>query len=437
VTFTPLRDIRFINRPVLGRHDANNRMMKKFFLGLGLGLAVGIGLGVLICVAGFFIYKQVTTDQEAKDSQIQEQIEAKAEPWEGSFLSESKIAELAKIYLANKHNFGLVIGVCTNNHTRIYGYGRISSKLPQPPDGDSVFEIGSITKTFTGLTLGLMVTRNEIGLDDSLANVLPPQVKIPDDAGKLITLKHLITHTAGLPRVPENLGDLPVDNPYRDYSTKKMYDALNVLHVKKKRIGRRSEYSNFGVGLLGHILALKSGRSYDDLVLERICRPGGLTSTRQFPTAQMKPHLVPGHDDGREVSHWDFDALAGCGALNSSANDLLRYANLYFSTTNSRPSLGGGEARDGSDDNGFGAAVDLATTVQFENRKDGDRLGLAWQIDDINGTDIYFHDGGTGGFCSYLAFNKANRRAVVVLSNSTADVNAIGAALAKTVLVAP
>jgi CubicO group peptidase (beta-lactamase class C family) len=238
--------------------------MKKFFLGLGSGVAAGIVLGVLICFVGFVAYKQISGNQDDKDAEIQKQIEAKAEPWAGTYPSEPQIAQLAKIYLADKHNFGLVIGISSSNQTRIYGYGRVSRKVAHPPDGNSVFEIGSITKTFTGLALGIMATRNEIALDDTLTSLLPPQVKIPGDAGRRITIKHLITHSSGLPRLPSNLGDLSPDNPYKDYSTKELYEALNTLHVKQKKIGRRYEYSNFGVGLLGHILTLKSGRSYDE-----------------------------------------------------------------------------------------------------------------------------------------------------------------------------
>jgi CubicO group peptidase (beta-lactamase class C family) len=174
------------------------------------------------------------------------------------------------------------------------------------------------------------------------------------------------------------------------------------------------------------------------MILERITKPGGLTSTRQFPTAEMKDHLMPGHEDGHEVSHWDFQALAGCAALYSSANDLLRYANLFFSNTNEvHLALGGGDITGNEGDNDLAAAVELATRVHYQNQKEGECIGLAWQIEDVDGTDIYSHSGATGGFCSYLAFNKENRRAVVVLSNSTADVESIGTALSETVLVAP
>jgi CubicO group peptidase (beta-lactamase class C family) len=411
--------------------------MKKFVWGLALGLAFGTVLGVVLGFVGFAAFKQMAGDQESKDSKTQEQIEAITESWSGSFPSEAQIAELAKIYLADKQNFGLVIGISSNNQTRIYGYGRISSKVSRPPDGNSVFEIGSITKTFTGLTLGIMATRHEVGLNDTLESLLPRQVKIPDDAGNLITLKHLVTHSAGLPRLPANLGDLSPENPYKDYSTNDLYEALNALHVKQKHIGRRTEYSNFGFGLLGHILSLKSGRSYEKLVVENICKPAGMVSTRQFATAEMKAHLVPGHEDGHEVSHWEFQTLAGCGALYSSANDLLRYANLYCSGSGFRPAFGGGQPKGSESDDDLAAAVQLATQVHFQNPKDGERLGLAWQIEDIDGTDIYWHNGGTGGFCSYLAFNNENHRAVVVLSNSTADLDPIGGALAESVLVAP
>jgi hypothetical protein len=114
----------------------------------------------------------------------------------------------------------------------------------------------------------------------------------------------------------------------------------------------------------------------------------------------MKDHLMPGHEDGPEVSHWDFQLLAGCGALYSSANDLLRYANLFFSSTNDvRPSLGGGEIKGDGGDNDLAAAVELATTVHYQNQKEDERIGLAWQIEDVDGTDIYSHDGIKAAFC--------------------------------------
>src|SRR3954471_7851569 len=119
-----------------------SKPMKKVFPGLALGFAAGTVLGVLICLIGFGVFKHITSDQEARDAEIQKKIETKAAPWAGTFLSEPQIAELAKIYLADKHSFGLVIGISSNSQTRIYGYGRISSKVARTPDGNSVFEIG-------------------------------------------------------------------------------------------------------------------------------------------------------------------------------------------------------------------------------------------------------------------------------------------------------
>ena len=244
---------------------------------------------------------------------------------------------------------------------------------------------------------------------------------MPDDAGKHITLKHLASQCSGLPRLPPNLSAISLKNPYKDYSAKKLYEALNEIHVRRKAIGRRYEYSNFGVGLLGHILATKAGQSYNDLILERICKPCGLKSTRQIPSAEMTARLVPGHNNGKAVGHWDFLALAGCGALYSSANDLLRYANVFL----------------GSTDTGLADAADLATTVQFTDKKENARIALAWQVLEINCEDIFWHNGVTGGFRSFLAFNKEKRRAIMVLSNSSASVDAIGMSLAKSTLVAP
>jgi CubicO group peptidase (beta-lactamase class C family) len=395
--------------------------MKQFFCGLTIGLVTGIIVGVILSACGIFLYGKVVQKRDAAASQLAEKIEQKAGDLAGKYPSEAEIAELAKTYLSDRHNYGLVIGVLSNSETKIFGFGRISKTVRQAPDGDSVFEIGSITKTFTGLTLALMAQKTEIGLNDNLESVLPAEAKLPDDAGKLITLKYLASQCSGLPRLPANLSALSLRNPYKDYSTQKLYEALRELHVNKDFIGKHYEYSNFAVGLLGHILATKSGKSYDDLIWERICQPCGLQSTRQIPSEKMKGRVVQGHNNGKETPHWDFTALAGCGALYSSANDLLRYANVYLQTTDER----------------MAEAADLATTVQFTDKKEKVRVGLGWQVRKMNHEDIVWHNGGTGGFRSFLAFSKEKKRAIVVLSNSTMSVDEIGMALAKSVLVAP
>src|SRR4051812_680614 len=130
--------------------------MKQFFCGLAVGIVTGVALGIVLSAGGIFVWGKVIQKREAATSQVTDDIEGKAGDFTGKYPSDAEIAELAKIYLSNPRNFGLVIGVLTNNATKVSGFGKISNTLAQAPDADSIFEIGSITKTFTGLTLALM-----------------------------------------------------------------------------------------------------------------------------------------------------------------------------------------------------------------------------------------------------------------------------------------
>src|SRR5437867_1116342 len=165
--------------------------MRKFLLGLSLGLVAGVVVGVILSACGVFLWGKAMKKQEADSSALDDQIEQKAESIAGTYPSDAELNELAKTYLSDRHNFGLVIGILTNGHTKILSFGRTSTTVKQAPDGDSIFEIGSITKTFTGLALAIMAGKKEIALNDNLDSFLPPEAKLPDDAGQQITLKHL------------------------------------------------------------------------------------------------------------------------------------------------------------------------------------------------------------------------------------------------------
>ena len=141
-----------------------------------------------------------------------------------------------------------------------------------PVDGDTVFEIGSVTKVFTGLLLAEAVSRNELKLKDPISRFLPASVKVPERNGRQITLLDLATHTSALPRLPDNLVPKDAENPYADYTVEQMYAFLRDFKPTRD-IGSEYEYSNFGAGLLGHVLALQAGMNYEALVRDRICRP--------------------------------------------------------------------------------------------------------------------------------------------------------------------
>lgn len=308
-------------------------------------------------------------------------------------------------FLETKTYMGLAVGVVHKGRRHVFGYGLTSARGSTPPDGATIFEVGSITKAFTGTLL----LESGLPLEDPIRNHLPAEVKIPTRNKKEITLLHLATHRSGLPRLPENLAPKDSSNPYADFLVDELYHALETCRLGLDP-GSSYEYSNLGMGLLGHILALKSGKAFEELVIERICQPLTLHDTRMTLTEEQKRRLAPGHDpSGKVMSNWDIPGLAGAGALRSTANDMIRFleANL--------------------DDRYEGAHVRRATIG------DGMEIGLAWHRTPLapKGPMMVWHNGGTGGYHSFAGFVKSTRTAVVVLGNSTSDTDAIGVTLLK------
>jgi CubicO group peptidase (beta-lactamase class C family) len=237
---------------------------------------------------------------------------------------QSKIRDLATTALG-KHA-GIVVGILRGGDQWTAGYGRCDA-LQQLPAEDAIFEIGSVTKVFTTLALADMVLRGEVALGDRAQKYLPGAVQMPRWRGQEITLFHLATHTSSLPRLPANLWTTVKDyaNPYADYQVSDMYAFLSSYKLKRP-VGSRVEYSNLGMGLLGHILGLAAGKTYEELIGERILRPLGMNHTSIALNPQQRERLAPGHTlMGKVTANWDIPALAGCGALRSTAGDLVRF----------------------------------------------------------------------------------------------------------------
>jgi len=270
-----------------------------------------------------------------------------------------------------------------------------------PLDADSLFEIGSITKLFTGTLLAQMAAGGELRLSDPVAGLLPADVRVPARGDRQITLLDLATHTSGLPSMP--VGHVPsdVNNPMADYGVEQLYASLAALELPRDP-GARFEYSNLGAGLLGHALARRAGADYEDVVRERILQPLAMTSTAIAMTAQLAPRLVTGHDPrGAVAPSIELPALPGAGALRSSAGDMLRFA---------KANLGAG---DGPLQEAFAAAQAPRAKIQLAMR-----VGLCWNILGSGRRTILCHDGGTVGFSSSLALRPARRTGVIVLSSS-------------------
>jgi len=221
------------------------------------------------------------------------------------------------------HTPSIVVGIIDKDGPQYYTFGT-KTIGGQPVNEHTIYEIGSISKTFTAILLAQMVQEGKLKTDDAAQNYLPTVVKLPLKEGKQITLGHLSDHTSGLARMPTNFAPKDPANPYADYTVEQMYDFLNNFTLTRD-IGSAMEYSNLAVGLLGQILSLKEGKSYEELIITKIASLLGMKSTKITFDKQMIKNLAMGHSNGAKVSNWDIPTLAGAGAIRSSLYDMLRY----------------------------------------------------------------------------------------------------------------
>lgn len=323
----------------------------------------------------------------------------------------SAVQEYIRELVDNDYSRGVVVALIDASGTTYYSYGRMSEN-GAPVDEHTIFEIGSVTKVFTAILLADLVERGVVTLDTPIEKYLPPEVRAPERNGKKITLEHLATHRSGLPRMPTNWNPQDLNNPDADYTTQMLYEFLSSYTLPRDP-GAQYEYSNLGAGLLGHILARLADKPYEQLVIDRISQPLGMNDTRITLSEEQRSRLARGHlADGQPVGNWDFDALAGAGALRSSAVDLARFvaANLGLYKTDLYPVL------------------QRTHQVRADTGEAGVEMALGWVVITPRGNAIICHGGGTGGYRSWVGFDPSRKVGVVVLSNSNYEsiVGAIG-----------
>ena len=319
-----------------------------------------------------------------------------------AFPADSAVLAIIKQRVDEKRSAGIVVGLLDpDGRTRVLAYGDPGPGQP-PLDGNSVFEIGSISKVFTSTVLAELVQEGKVSLDDPVQKYLPPSVHMPSRDGKVITLGNLSEQNSGLPRMPDNFHPADQSNPYADYTVQQMYEFLSGYKLPRDP-GAQFEYSNLGVGLLGHALALATRTPYEDLERERVWKPLGMSHTAITLTPWMEQHLALGHDEqGKVVPNWDLPTLAGAGAIRSTTIDMLKFldANLH-------PERGN---------------VERAMAFAHEKRADAGpnmEIGLNWLIAHPNGDTILWHNGGTGGYRTFIAFAPSRKMGVVVMTNTS------------------
>ncbi len=319
-----------------------------------------------------------------------------------------EVQDNIRLRIENALNAGIVVGVIDETGTHYYSAGLKAVGGVDKVDAYSVFEIGSISKTFTGIILAEMVLKKEVNLDDPLQKYLPAGVTAPTRNGQTIQMSNLSNHSSSLPRMPDNFHPADPANPYVDYSEAQLYEFLN-SHTLTRDIGSRYEYSNYAVGLLGHILAAARKTDYESLLVEVIAKPLKMDHTRVTLTPEMEENLAKGHSGGIAVKNWDLTTLAGAGGIRSTAEDMLKYisANMGKTKSDRYPAM------ELSHKNSGGTA-------------DGPVVGLGWHTRAFGDTEIIWHNGGTGGYRSFAGFVNGGDKGVVVLTNSDRGVDDIG-----------
>ncbi len=297
---------------------------------------------------------------------------------------------------------GLIIGMINSDGRTVMSFGRKSWTDDSPPDERSLYEIASVSKTFTGVLLAEMVQRGEVSLSDKLSTLLP-DVTLPRGGGSEITLKHLATHRSGLPSNPANLlnGDTDHANKFSGYDRETLYEFLSG-HVMERLPGAAWEYSNLGMALLGHALAVKKDTTWEDLLRERVLDPIGLDDTAVTLDASQLARRLPGHHGVVQRPPFEMGILAPAGGLFSTVDDLLTYLEYNAGLRRTRGPLGPALA----ESHRFHAASETPRTS----------MGLGWilQFEGI----VVQHGGDSFGQTAAIVFDKNTRTGAVVLSNT-------------------
>ncbi|BBM81970.1 serine hydrolase [Candidatus Uabimicrobium amorphum] len=317
---------------------------------------------------------------------------------------QQEIDKMIQPIIEYKWNVGVVVGVYQKDKEDVVlSYGFSDKTTQQKTNVQTVFEIASISKAFTGILLSKMILENKLAMDDTIDKF----IDIDSEVGK-ITLQHLVTHTSGLPSLPTNITPKDIDNPYTSYTDENILDFLRKYKLTRKP-GKQYQYSNLGVGLLGKILQIQAKKSYESMVKEEICQP--LSMSHTAITKDKKWQVAVGHDlDLTPVPFWDWPVLQGAGSLHSNVKDGLRFIKENIAAHHAQPKTTLQQA-----------LVKSHKTLRHVSGKL--KIGTAWHK---LGEDVVWHNGGSGGFRSFLGFNPQREIGIIVLTNTANSLDYVG-----------
>lgn len=312
-----------------------------------------------------------------------------------------------KVRMDTEKTPGVAIAISDSNGNITYlNYGTFAFNDHRPVSENSIFEIGSITKSFTGILMQILMKQHSISGDTPVTEILQNDSALPNFDGKQITINHLLSHTSSLPRLPGNLSPVNMNDPYKEYTNEQLYRFLSAVEISREP-GSEFEYSNMAYMLLGNLAEVIGGAPYDELIHTYIISPLGMRSTTRLVDDDSR--LVAPTASGTEVSPWNMDHTRGFGELKSTTTDLIR---LMQAGTQHLPYE-------------YVAAFAPSREIQISIQENFG-MALGWFIATNHGDTIVFHGGGTGGFRTFAGFSSVTGRSAVVFANSNDDVQDIG-----------
>lgn len=326
---------------------------------------------------------------------------------------DSKMDSIVKNFMENRANCGLSIAVYRDKKVSYYNYGTINKGAKQQPDQKTIYEIGSISKTFTGILFAQAINDQKLNQHDPVKKHLGENYKNLSFNGKNIELVHLANHTSRVHRIPFDLISQPnynESNPYKNYNKNMVFAYMQKLKPDTFP-GIKNEYSNLGMALLGIIEEKVYTKTYEELITDYICKPLGMTDTKVTLSNLDTARFATGYNfDGSPAQHWELGDLAGAGGIRSTTEDMMKYMVANLEENN--------------------PAFKLSHQSTFKDEKNN--VALAWQITTTKkGNELIWHNGRTAGFGSFCGFIKSKDVAVVVLGNSGNPVDQIAIGILK------
>ena len=321
-------------------------------------------------------------------------------------------AKLANIALGDEQG-SVAVGVLQGGASRLAFLNRTGKNAavatsadgspiatPAKATQEQLFEIGSITKVFTGLLLAQAVEKGDLSLDDSLGKLLAGTVSFQSSATAAITLRQLITHSSCLPRSPPGMSaSLALADPYASFTRSELWADLSSLRLESSP-PCAAVYSNLGLGLAGELLSRHYNKPWADLVSERITQPLGMNDTVQT-LGNKAPRFAQGFNNQAKVAGWEFKAMAGAGALRSTVSDMLIFSRAMMA--GSTGPLGPASQR----------MLQPLGNFQFA------QIGYAVFIRGPENKRSYLHDGLTAGYRAQWIISPSTQEAVIALASNS------------------